>query len=163
MASEDYICTYKTFNQLTLNELYAILRLRAEVFVVEQDCPYQDLDNKDQESGHLMYWTLDQRELMAYTRIVPKGVAYQNYTSIGRVVTSQKARGTGLGRRLMKTSIKRCLQNFPDLAIKISAQCYLLQFYKNLGFDPIGEPYLEDNIPHQAMIWKESKSNLGQI
>ena len=124
--------------------------LRQEVFVVEQDCPYLDADGKDQMAHHLMGY-LD-NQLVAYTRLVPKGISYEKYISIGRVITAQSVRRGGYGKELMKRSIQQIRILYGQQAIKISAQCYLLKFYKGLGFEPVGEEYLEDNIPHIAMI-----------
>src|SRR6478672_11113950 len=112
----------KKFDDLGVQELYAILRLRSEVFVVEQNCVFQDMDNKDQSSWHLMGW--ENNVLIAYTRIVPPGIAYE-FCSIGRVITSQAARGSGIGKLLMEKSIEEAKQLFGDVPIKIGAQLYL--------------------------------------
>lgn len=143
-----------SFNELNTAMLYRILQIRQEVFVVEQDCPYLDADDKDQSSIHLVGMN-DEGEVQAYTRLVPKGISYPEYCSIGRVLTSEKARGIGAGKALMVKSIDLCKALFPEQKIKISAQTYLDKFYKDLGFDATGESYLEDNIPHQAMIYSE--------
>jgi ElaA protein len=144
-----FIC--KKFNDLSLHELYGILALRQEVFVVEQDCPYLDADDKDQHSWHLM--GVDEKgKLVAYTRLLPKGISYEKYPSIGRVVTSPSARGGGIGRELMEQSLWWTEQLFPKEDIKISAQCYLEKFYKSLGFEIVGAEYLEDGIPHYPML-----------
>jgi len=144
--------TCKAFQELTLDQLYAIMVLRQEVFVVEQDCPYIDADNKDQDSYHLMGWNAD-NQLVAYTRLVPKGISYNNYISIGRVITSKLVRRQGVGITLMEKSVDKIRELFgTEEPIKISAQVYLLRFYTSLGFDKIGEEYLEDGIPHTAMI-----------
>ncbi len=145
--------TCKAFHDLSLEELYEIMYLRQAVFVVEQDCPYIDADGKDQASWHLCGKD-EKGVLVAYTRIVPKGVSYPGYVSIGRVITSQAVRKLGLGRQLMEESIAACTYLFGKGAIKISAQSYLLHFYQSLGFEPQGEEYLEDGIPHCAMIKK---------
>lgn len=139
------------FQELTLEQLYNILKLRQEVFVVEQDCPYLDADGNDAAAFHLVSWD-EEGEALAYVRLLPKGVTYEKYASIGRVVTSKKVRGSGAGKLLMKEAIKSMGELFPGLPVKISAQCYLLKFYKELGFDPVGEEYLEDDIPHIGMI-----------
>jgi ElaA protein len=139
----------KKFNELTTTELYAILQLRNEVFVVEQNCPYQDADDKDQKSLHFMGW--DGETLAAYTRIIPQGISYTQ-ASIGRVVTSPKYRGAGAGKLLMQLSIDNTLKQFNCSEIKIGAQVYLKKFYENLGFIQCSEPYLEDNIPHIKML-----------
>lgn len=139
----------KKFEDLTPAELYAILRLRNEVFVVEQHCVYQDADGKDPACRHLMGW--DANTLVAYTRLIPPGVSYTE-ASIGRVVTSPNHRRSGLGRDLMKLSIEKTFSLFGGPGIRIGAQCYLTEFYRSLGFEPVGEPYLEDGIPHTEMI-----------
>jgi ElaA protein len=145
----EFITVVKSFNELSPTELYKILRLRNEVFVVEQNCPYQDADNKDLKCHHLMLLKND--ELMAYARLVPPGLSFPQM-SIGRVVTSPKARGTGAGRILMNTAIEQCHHFFGEGSIQIGAQAYLLKFYGSLGFKEIGEIYDEDGIPHIDMI-----------
>ena len=139
---------YKNFNDLTVLELYAILKLRSEVFVVEQNCVYLDTDNKDQLSFHLSGWIGN--ELVAYARILPPGSAFQE-ASIGRVVTNPQYRKTGAGKALMQRAIEKTLQQFDVSAIKIGAQLYLLSFYSSLGFKQSGPEYLEDGIPHIKM------------
>lgn len=141
----------KVFDQLSTVELYEILRLRQRVFVLEQDCPYVDADRKDQHAWHLMGRDADQR-LVAYARILPEGAAYPGFVSIGRVVTAPEVRGRGLGRIIMDESLKRCYRLFGPLPIKIMAQQYLLDFYRDYGFEPASEPYLEDDIWHLDMI-----------
>ncbi|WP_438961197.1 GNAT family N-acetyltransferase [Nonlabens sp.] len=138
----------KTFDQFDIHELYEVLQLRSEVFVVEQDCVYQDLDGKDQKAIHILGYVND--HLVAYTRIFQPG-DYFDQASIGRVVVSLKNRGEAYGQEIMKASVKYCKeQGFTT--IKISAQCYLDKFYTDLGFISTGEKYLEDGIPHQAMV-----------
>ncbi len=141
-----------SFNELSLKQLYEVMKLRQEVFVVEQDCPYLDADDKDQLSHHLLIYVGE--KLAAYTRLVPPGVSYPKYSSIGRVVTRLAFRGKGIGQSLMKNSISRCIELFPNNSIKISAQCYLEKFYTDLGFQDLNLRYLEDNIPHMAMLYK---------
>ena len=143
------IWTCKSFNELSPSELYAILQLRSEVFVVEQNCVFLDADNKDQSSFHFMGWEGD--ALQAYTRLVPPGVAYEE-ASIGRVVTALTARGSGIGRQLMQQSIAACRQLFGSGTIKIGAQLYLKEFYASLGFIPTGGIYPEDGIDHIHML-----------
>ena len=140
----------KKFDELLPHELYAIMQLRNEVFVVEQNCVYQDADNKDTGSYHYMCWS-DNEKLLAYTRILPPGIAYAE-PSIGRVVTSPSARKTGLGRELMEKSIEQVKKLFGTIPIKIGAQVYLLTFYTSLGFQQTGAIYLEDNIEHVEMV-----------
>ena len=141
--------TTKTFNQLSLNELYYVLQLRSEVFVVEQDCVYQDVDGKDHKALHVIGKKDD--TIIAYTRIFKPG-DYFKEASIGRVVVSQKERHLKYGHQLMKASILATEDAFGIKEIKISAQKYLEQFYNNLGFKTISESYLEDGIPHIAMV-----------
>ncbi len=140
----------KKFEELTPYELYEILWLRNEVFVVEQNCVFQDADMKDQQSWHLL-GRGDDNQLMAYSRILPPGLAYIQ-PSIGRVVTNPAARKEGAGRELMKTALEYCNKLFGMQDIKIGAQLYLLKFYSSLGFERTGDVYLEDGIEHIEMI-----------
>jgi len=142
----------KDYNSLSTEELYAILQLRQEVFIVEQKCPYLDIDGHDQPSHHVMGWA--EGQLHTYARLVPKGISYPKYISIGRVITSAETRGKGYGRVLMEKSIVAIKQLYPKEDIKISAQVYALPFYAALGFVAVGAEYLEDDIPHQAMYLK---------
>ncbi|MFT4758076.1 MAG: ElaA protein [Paraglaciecola sp.] len=142
----------KPFSEFSLEELYEVMALRQEVFVVEQDCPYLDADGKDQVCWHLMGY--ENEKLVAYTRLVPVGVSYEKYPSIGRVITVGSVRGRGVGVQLMEASIQQCETLFGKMAIKIGAQCYLLKFYNSLGFESVGEEYLEDGIPHISMVRK---------
>jgi ElaA protein len=140
------------FHTLTLEQLYDLMALRQAVFVVEQDCPYLDADGKDQQGWHLLGY--EDGQLVAYARLLPKGVSYTDYTSMGRIVTAEQGRGKGYGRQLMKEGIKQMEQLFGTAPIKISAQTYLIHFYQSFGFQPVGAEYLEDDIPHIAMIKK---------
>ena len=142
---------YKSFSELSNQELYEAIQLRNDVFVVEQDCIYQDADGKDVQSSHLLGYV--DNELAAYIRIVPPGISYQDYCSIGRVVVSRNHRMKDYGKAVMKKGIEICKDEFKE-NIKISAQCYLEKFYTDLGFEVVSEQYLEDNIPHYAMIYK---------
>lgn len=139
----------KKFEELSVHELYAILQLRSEVFVVEQNCVFQDMDDKDQDSYHVMGW--QEGKLVATTRLVPPGVIY-NIPSIGRVVTSPAARGSGAGRILMEKSIEESYRLFGQQPIKIGAQLYLHKFYSSLGFIQTSDVYLEDGIEHIEMM-----------
>lgn len=139
----------KKFNQLTTKELYEILRVRAEVFVVEQECVYQDLDMKDQKSWHL--FLEDGGEIIAYLRILNKGVAYPEI-AIGRVLTKDTQRKKGLAREMMRKAIKFIETDLKENAIRISAQVYLMKFYESLGFKAVSEIYLEDGIEHIEMV-----------
>ena len=141
--------TCKHFSQLTTEELYAILRLRSEVFVVEQNCVFLDMDNKDNYCHHLMGW---QENLLAgYSRIVPAGISYVE-SSIGRIVTSPAARGAGVGRELLIKSIDQLYTLYGKRNIRIGAQYYLKNFYESFGFVQKGEIYLEDGIEHIEML-----------
>ena len=142
-----WIC--KKFNQLTPEELYAILRLRSEVFVVEQNCVYLDPDNKDLYCDHLMVW--QENKLLGYSRIVPAGISYVE-SSIGRVVSSPTARGQGIGRELLTQSIHTLYTLHGKRDIRIGAQYYLKQFYTSFGFVQKGDIYLEDGIEHIEML-----------
>ena len=139
----------KAFNELSPLEVYSILQLRNEVFVVEQNCVYQDCDNTDLQSHHFMGW--QQNRLVAYTRLIPPGVVYEEI-SIGRVVTSPSIRGTKIGKELMIKSIDKIQELFGGSAIKIGAQLYLKNFYESLGFIQCSPTYLEDGIEHIKMI-----------
>lgn len=139
----------KTFKELNTTELYNILQLRSEVFVVEQDCVYQDIDGKDQKALHILGYKNDR--LVAYTRIFKPG-DYFDKASIGRVVVSKNERQHNYGFDIMKASINAIREHYNQTLIKISAQTYLKRFYNNLEFFEVGEEYLEDDIPHIAMI-----------
>ncbi|WP_274474973.1 GNAT family N-acetyltransferase [Mangrovimonas aestuarii] len=139
----------KPFNELNTSELYDLLQLRSEVFVVEQDCVYQDVDGKDQKALHILGYK--NRNLVSYTRIFSSG-DYFEQASIGRVVVKERERKYGYGYEIMKASIKAVENYFNTTQITISAQCYLKTFYNNLGFKEVGESYLEDGIPHIRMV-----------
>ncbi|GGB04916.1 GNAT family N-acetyltransferase [Puia dinghuensis] len=141
--------TCKYFDQLTTEELYAILRLRSEVFVVEQNCVFLDMDNKDMHCHHVMGWRGDL--LAGYSRIVPAGISYVE-SSIGRIVTSPAARGAGVGRELLIKSIDQLYTLHGKRNIRIGAQYYLKRFYESFGFVQKGEIYLEDGIEHIEML-----------
>ena len=144
-----WIC--KPFEQLTVHELYAIIRLRNEVFVVEQDCVFQDADNIDQQCHHLMGF--QENILVAYTRLVPAGATYKEI-SIGRVITAYNSRKNGTGKALMQKSIEECYQLFGRQPIKIGAQFYLQKFYEGFGFVQCSDVYDEDGIAHIKMLKK---------
>jgi ElaA protein len=143
----------KNFDQLNPYELYDLLRLRSEVFVVEQNCVFLDMDNLDQYCIHLLGY--DGSKLMAYTRIVPPGLIYKE-ASIGRVVTSSSVRYTGAGKKLMEQSIITLYKLFGSIPIKIGAQLYLKKFYESFGFVQMNEVYLEDGIEHIHMLRDEA-------
>nr|WP_321233937.1 GNAT family N-acetyltransferase [uncultured Psychroserpens sp.] len=142
----------KTFQEFTTQELYNVLQLRSEVFVVEQDCVYQDIDGKDQKALHVIGYK--NNEVVAYTRVFQPG-DYFEYASIGRVVVSEKERQYKYGYDIMKASIEAIHSRYNTTQIKISAQTYLKRFYNNLEFFEVGEEYLEDGIPHIGMIYKK--------
>lgn len=150
MSHQDFSWSLQHYDELSKQELHQILRLRAEVFIVEQNCSYQDVDQKDESAYHLSVFL--ENRLVAYARLIPEGISYHGYCSIGRVLSSLDVRKMGVGRFLMIQAITSCKELWSNLPIKISAQSYLLQFYQSLGFQPIGEEYLEDNIPHICMI-----------
>lgn len=141
--------TLKSFEDLSPFELYNILQLRNEVFAVEQQCVYPDMDDKDQVSYHLLGRNAD--KLLAYTRLIPPGISYKE-PSIGRVVTSPSIRRSGEGRILMEKSIQLVNERFPGHPIRIGAQLYLQKFYASLGFLPCSDIYLEDGIEHIEML-----------
>jgi ElaA protein len=140
----------KSFKDLTNEELYGIFSLRQEVFVVEQNCPYQDADGKDLKSLHVQ--GLQNGKLIAYARIVLPGISYKEI-SIGRVVTSPQARRTGAGRELMHKTMEYIRKDFGNVPIRIGAQMYLQKFYEGFGFVREGDQYLEDGIPHIIMLY----------
>ena len=140
----------KNFHALTTEELYKILALRAEVFVVEQNCPYQDVDGNDLHSIHVLGYIKNQ--LVAYARVLGQGISYHKYASIGRIVTSPAVRGNNHGHDLVDVAIEVCQKKFLGQPIKISAQAHLEKFYNKHGFKATGEAYLEDDIPHIGML-----------
>jgi ElaA protein len=140
------------WSELDAPTLYEILRLRSEVFVVEQSCPFQDMDGLDHSALHVL-GTADSGALEAYARILPPGLAYPKAASIGRVITSPRVRGMGFGHILMEASIEETRRAFGGrVAIQIGAQEYALPFYEKLGFRISGPTYLEDGIPHAPMV-----------
>jgi ElaA protein len=140
------------FKQLSLEQLYDIMVLRQKVFVVEQTCPYQDADGVDRHTYHLMGYQQQEgrNELVAYCRIVPPGLKYEE-ASIGRVVTAGSVRGRGIGKVLILQAIDWSGALFPNIDLRISAQQYLEKFYEDFGFCTVSDPYLEDDIPHIEM------------
>lgn len=140
----------KSFTEINTQELYKILKAREDVFVVEQNAAYHDLDNDDQEALHL--WAENTKgEVLAYCRLFDKGVKYKE-TSIGRVLTTEKSRGFGLGKIIIPFAIEIIENRFYTSEIRISAQDYLLKFYEDFGFVSTQKKYLEDNIPHTEMF-----------
>lgn len=139
----------KSFQELTPGELYQVLRLRSAVFVVEQNCVYLDMDNKDQQALHLLGWMGE--ELAAYARILDRGLSFKE-ASIGRVITSRTVRRQGAGKELMEQAIGILFERYGRQAIRIGAQAHLERFYRALGFVPEGEKYVEDGILHVEMV-----------
>ena len=139
-----------TFKDMSPDLLYKMLRARQEVFILEQDCPYVDVDLLDLESIH--YFILEVDEIVAYARILPPGLQYEHNPAIGRILTSKTYRRQGLGKQLVKRCLEISRESWPGKPIKISAQVYLLKLYESLGFSAKGETYLEDGIPHVAML-----------
>jgi ElaA protein len=139
----------KNFNELDLGELYEVLQLRSEVFVVEQDCVYQDIDGKDKDALHIL--GKKNGKIIAYTRCFPPGFYFQE-AAIGRVVVNASQRKFGYGHLILKASVEAIIEHYKTKNIKLSAQQYLTAFYESHGFMQIGEGYLEDGIPHIAMI-----------
>lgn len=141
--------TIKKFEELSIHELYDILQLRSEVFVVEQDCVYQDIDGKDEKALHII--GEKDGKIIAYTRCFPSGY-YFDEAAIGRVVVAKNQRRFSYGHDIMEASKKAIKKYYHTEKIKLSAQQYLIKFYQSHGFQPVGEGYLEDGIPHIAMV-----------
>jgi ElaA protein len=139
----------KKFHEMSVDELYAILQLRSAIFGVEQNCVYQDLDDKDQRALHVL--GKKRNQIVAYTRIFKSG-DYFKEASIGRVVVKIDQRKFGYGKQIMEASIRAILEKFNEKVIHLSAQAYLKKFYNALGFEQVGTPYLEDGIPHIGMV-----------
>ncbi len=144
LKSTDILC--KSFQELSSQELYAILALRMQVFCVEQNCPYQDADGLDFKSQHFIIG--DENEVFAYARVIPPE---QGKCHIGRIVVAQKSRGQKLATKIINTCIQYCKNHYPQTIIEISAQSYLTDYYQSLGFKSTGKFYLEDDIPHEQM------------
>lgn len=141
----------KKFEELTLEELYEILKLRSEVFVVEQNCIYNDIDGKDKTSFHVII--KENNEITAYLRVLPPGISYEN-ASLGRVLVAKDARGMGYAKAIVTEGINCVLRNFNTNKITIGAQEYLKDFYSEFGFKPVSEVYDEDGIPHLDMTFE---------
>lgn len=144
----------KRFKELSIDELYEILKLRNDVFIVEQKCAYDDCDGKDRSAYHLSF--KDNDKIAAYLRILDKGISY-NEISIGRVLVGKNYRGKGIAREMMLGAIKFIKENLDESEIRISAQAYLIDFYRSLGFKQVSDIYLEDDIPHVEMLYKYEK------
>lgn len=150
----DIIWKIKEFEELSNFELYQILQLRINVFMLEQECLYPECDNKDLKGKHLMGYLNNQ--LVAYARLLPPGVSYSD-ASIGRVVVHPQCRHLKLGNALMSKAIAQVREDFPNEDIRISAQAHLQGFYERVGFERVSEEYLEDNIPHVEMLFEKEK------
>jgi ElaA protein len=142
----------KKFNELSLNDFHDLISLRIEIFVVEQDCPYQELDGKDKIAFHLIGKN-EEGEIVATSRILDGGISYEE-VSIGRVVVSDKVRGKGVAHRMMEKSKEFIKDHYGNVPIRISAQVYLEKYYGSHGFEFTGKKYLEDNIPHMEMLYQ---------
>jgi ElaA protein len=140
----------KFFTDLSSLELYKILQLRSEVFIVEQNCAYQDCDNKDIKAYHYSGW--ENENIIAYTRLLDKGISYEDEASIGRVVTAKSVRGKNIGKQLMTNSINEVYRLFGEVPIRISAQLYLKKFYESFSFVQKSGVYMEDGIEHISMF-----------
>jgi ElaA protein len=144
---------WSSFEELNKDDLYAIIARRQQVFIVEQNCVYQDVDGIERQAFHLLGWQRDgaQHQLLAYLRCVFPGVKYPEI-SLGRVLSAPTIRGTGIGRELLAQGILHAERQFSGLRIRISAQQYLESFYRSFGFERTSEPYDEDGIPHVEML-----------
>lgn len=153
---------FSRFRDLSVDDLYAIVRLREAVFIIEQNCPYPDSDGRDPLAWHLLGWRdgADGKQLAAYARLFEPGIRYHE-ASIGRIVTSPQARGTGLGRQLMVEALQRMATLAPGQKIKIAAQRRLEKFYTEYGFMTISDPYEEDGIIHVDMIREVGRGTRG--
>jgi ElaA protein len=140
---------WRSFDSLSARELYAVISAREAVFVVEQNCPYQDADGLDVDAAHLIGW--DGELVAAYLRVLDPGVKY-SWPSIGRVLTAKSHRGSGAGRQALIEAMRFVPTRFPKQNVRISAQAHLERFYGEFGFVKVSEPYLEDNIPHIEML-----------
>ena len=142
----------KSFEQLSADTLYQLIRLRLEVFVVEQNCPYQDLDNKDTLASTRHLYVRNDDRVIAYARCLAPGVRFGQGAAIGRVVVASQCRRQGYARVIVQQAIASCRQQWPDQPVMLSAQVYAMELYRGLGFQATGLPYDEDDIPHQDMI-----------
>jgi len=152
-TNTDMSCRWNTvaFDDLSNNELYQIMRLRQDIFIIEQNCFYSDLDGLDQTARHMLAW--EDGALLAYLRALPPGCSYPQ-SSLGRIAVADLARGRQLGRELVQRGITHNLQHWPGSDIQIGAQAHLSQFYSSLGFKTVGQEYIEDGIPHCHMLFR---------
>jgi ElaA protein len=137
--------------ELSAEQVYAVLAARVEIFVVEQNCAYQDLDGLDADAEHLIAWSGAGTEVAGYLRVLGPGTRFDD-PSIGRIITAKRFRGSGLGRVIVAKGIERTRLRYPGQPVRISAQQYLEKFYRDFGFVTVSQPYLEDNIPHVEML-----------
>jgi ElaA protein len=142
----------KSFQELSLEEFHDIIALRIQIFIIEQDCPYQEVDGLDKLAYHLFFKNIKE-EIIAVTRILPQGVSYQE-VAIGRVVVHEDYRGTGLGHQLLAESMNVVKEKFGEVPVRLSAQKHLENYYGNHGFQSTGKEYLEDGIPHVEMLYQ---------
>ena len=142
----------KYFNSMTPDELYEILRLRSEIFVVEQNCIYNDLDGHDKEALH--FFISENSRIIAYSRVLKPGTRFTEH-SIGRVVVKKEKRGRNLSTLIVNYAKHYILNEMDNIKIRINAQQYLQKFYENLGFEIVTDLYLEDGIPHYAMLYEK--------
>ena len=138
------------YTDLSPQEIYAIFAARQAIFIVEQNCPYLDMDGKDLDALHLIAWS--NNEVAAYLRLIAPGVSYPNEPSLGRIITTKIARGSGLGRELVVRGLDKIYELYPTLPTRIGAQAHLHKFYGSLGFVQTSEPYDEDGIMHIEML-----------
>ncbi|MTD31553.1 GNAT family N-acetyltransferase [Planomicrobium sp. YIM 101495] len=149
-----------TFEEFTLEKLYACLKLRVDVFIVEQGSPYEEIDDRDQASMHLLYE--EEGKILAYARLVPAGVKYDS-PSIGRVIVHPDARGRGFAKHLMERSLTYIQEEWNPEAIQLQGQTYLEKFYQSFGFETVSAPYDEDGIPHVDMKFSNSSRRSGEF
>ncbi len=151
---------WAAFPELSGSDVYEILSLRSRVFVVEQDCVFQDADGRDPRAWHLLGWAGDalSRKLIAYARVFEAGTRYAEM-SIGRIVSAPEVRGTGVGRMIVEESMRFCAERWPAQPIRIGAQRRLEKFYSGIGFVPAGEPYMEDGIEHIDMLFTTTQEH----
>lgn len=152
VMDDGYRWLTKSFAELTLEELYAVLKLRQDVFIVEQECCYDDIDSADEAAVHMLVVGSDE-QLVAYLRLFEPGVRCAE-ASIGRIIVSLTARGAGLGKRLVEQGIGYCRSAFPDAGIRIEAQAHLQEFYGDCSFETVSEPRMVDGILHVDMLWR---------
>ena len=153
LLPDNFTWQWKQFNELTLDELYAVLKLRQDVFVIEQTCCYEDLDNADQTATHLLVQDAA-RSLVAYQRVFEPGLRYDE-ASIGRIIVAESARSAGLGGEVVRQGIAHCRERFPNSGIRIEAQAHLGKFYGRHGFESVSDdPYDVDGIPHIDMVYR---------